>query len=101
MLKYILTMRVRVVVLTLIVLIVSITSPFSINMSPSCHGTFLFNLDVCHASISAVSVNSPMPVIHECPCKTIPLGFAYFYDSFDPTFNSFLIAFQKDRPPRV
>ena len=100
MIKNIAKMKIKIV-LILIALTVSIASPLSINIAPSINGTYLFSLDVCQASSPAASVNVNMRYIYECPCRHIILEFVGFHEVLNPSFNSFLVAFQEEHPPRV
>ena len=62
--------------------------------------TGLLSIDVCNASGPALSSNSDIPAIHECPCKVASSISIFFYNIFDTAFHSFLIAYRKDHPPK-
>ncbi len=86
----------------LISLVMSILSPLSFggysldNQTP-----VIITLDVCRTTTPSLSVNAELPVIYESTCRLVHSEFAGFYDGSNPTFNPFLIAFQKDHPPRA
>ena len=61
----------------------------------------IFALDVCTPLNSAATSNADMPSIHECMCSLAPSASTSFYIALNPVFNPFIIAFQKDRPPRA
>ncbi len=63
--------------------------------------TSLSVLNVCNGSGTGVLSSTEMPFVYECPCKLVPLSFAGFHDISDTVFNRFLVAFQKERPPKV
>lgn len=58
-------------------------------------------LNVCNNYGTGVLSSLDMPFINGCPCKLVPSGFAGFHDIANPVFNLFLVAFQKERPPKV
>jgi len=89
-------------IMILIVLCFSTLSPVTI-VSPHIGTKILsiLTLDVCHISGDGIFINPDTPFIYECPFRYILLRFAGFYESLDSVFNTFLIAFQKEHPPRV
>jgi hypothetical protein len=58
-------------------------------------------LNVCNGSGTGVLSSTDMPFVYECPCKLVPSSFAGFHDIANPVFNRFLVAFQKEHPPKV
>jgi hypothetical protein len=58
-------------------------------------------LDVCNDSGTGVLSSPDMPFVYECPCKLVSSSFAGTHDIANPVFNLFLVAFQKERPPKV
>jgi hypothetical protein len=93
-------MKARAIVI-LIALVLSIFAPLSVAQSPAGSGTFLIALDVCDAANPAVSANSTMLGIHECPCIILPGGFVGFTRIADVMFHPLLIASQEEHPPRI
>lgn len=85
----------------LIALAVSVVVPLSVTPSPAGNGTFLIMLDICDAANPALSANSTMPGIHECPCTILPAGFVGFTHVVDVMFHPLLIAAQEEHPPRI
>jgi hypothetical protein len=87
----------------LIVLIVSIVTPFKLQISTSQNSkvTFIFTLNVCHASDASLSVNTESPSLCECPCKLPMPQFDGFNVISEPPMVPFLIPFKKERPPKV
>lgn len=57
-------------------------------------------LNVCNGSGADILSSTDMPFVYECPCKLVPSGFAGFHNIANPVFNRFLVAFQKERPPK-
>ena len=94
-------MRLKALIV-LIALITSILTPLSIGVySIDNKTTVILTLDLCSAAGHTLSVNTENAVIYESPCRFIQLMFAGFYDSVDPAFNQFLLAFLSDHPPRL
>jgi len=58
-------------------------------------------LNVCNVSGTGVLSSTDMPFVYECPCRLVPSSFAGSHDIPNPVFNRFLVAFQKERPPKV
>jgi len=95
-------MRLKALIV-LIALITSILTPVSFGVySVDNKTTVIVTLDLCSAAAGhAVSVNTESAVIYESPCRLVQLMFAGFYDSNEPAFNQFLLAFLREHPPRV
>jgi uncharacterized protein YpmS len=88
-------------ILVLFVFAVSIFSPLVPHLSLVSQGAVLVTLDVCSAGAHSLSTNSDMQYLFENQYV-----FPYFvntdaYRVFNPAFKPLLIAFQKERPPRV
>lgn len=93
-------MRAQSILLILIV-IFGTFAPLSVTCSSLDDQTYIVALDVCHASGSILSANTDMPVIHECPCKVFALHVAGLQDNSSQKSNSYLSAFQQERPPEA
>jgi hypothetical protein len=89
--------------LVLIILIVSVATPFKLRISISQNSkvAFIFALNVCHASDASLSVNMDSPSLYECPCKLPLPQFDGFYEKSEPLMATYLTSFQKERPPEV
>ncbi len=84
----------------LIAVLLSLFSPLSINIPFSDRDACIVTLDVCHASGSAVSLDSDMTALDECARKVLPLELAGFVEVPDHRPDQDVIFFQLDRPPR-
>ncbi len=84
----------------ILLLLLAVLSPLSINVSPLAKGSYIVTFDVCHASGSSVLIDSDMPVIDERAFIVTALEFAGFIESVDQRPGSNIIFFQFDRPPR-
>jgi|Deesub1362A_J573_1020465.scaffolds.fasta_scaffold21878_2 hypothetical protein len=94
-------MRLKALIV-LIALITSILTPVSFGVySIDNQTTVIVTLDLCSAAGHSLSVNTESAVLYESPSRLVQLMFAGFYDSIDPAFNPFLLAFLSDHPPRV
>ncbi len=78
----------------------SVFSPLSINIPLSGGDACFVTLDVCHASGSAVSLDSDMTAIDEYVGKALPLELAGFVEVSDHRPDPDVIFFELDRPPR-
>ncbi len=58
-------------------------------------------LDVCHASVPALSCGGEMPCVGECPCLPSPLALTAIFQAVDPSLKPSLIPFQDERPPKA
>lgn len=87
----------------LIVLAMSvfITSPLSIQISPSEKGTFVVALNVCHVAGYAISSNADTPLVCECLCRFHTSALAGFIDISDHYFHPNVLSFRLERPPKV
>ncbi len=63
--------------------------------------TFLVTLDVCDASTHFLSSNSNAPLMHESLCSICNSDFAGIYEDEYSAFNTLLIVYQKERPPKA
>ena len=88
--------------LVLLALVISVIIPnITIIGAATNNQPMILTLDVCSPSGSAATANADMPSLHECMCSLAPSASTSFHIALNPVFNSFIIAFQKDRPPRV
>ncbi len=78
----------------------SVFSPLSINIPRSDRYAYFVTLDVCHASDSAVSIDSDMTAIDECVGKALPLELAGFFEISDHRPVPDVMFFELDRPPK-
>ncbi len=98
----ILRMKLKTLI-TLIVFIMTLCAPFQITSHPD-HGktASLFTLDICHASGSACSLCKWISsCITEYPYTLALFESNCVYSTATPFFKPFLIAFQKERPPKA
>jgi hypothetical protein len=66
-----------------------------------CQGeAVIVTLDVCHTGPSAISGGVEMPSLHEFHGEPGKPGFAGFSAGTTDTFNQFIFASLKERPPR-
>ncbi len=89
--------------LVLIILMVSIVTPVKphISISQNSNMAFIFTLNVCHASDASFSVNTDSPSLYECTCKLPLLQFDGVFQTSELSMTSFLLPFQKERPPEI
>jgi hypothetical protein len=89
--------------LVLFILIVSIATPFKLQISTGQNSkvAFIFTLNVCHASDASLSVNTDSPSMYECPCKPPLPQFDGIYEKSEPSMVPILMVFHKERPPEV
>lgn len=74
----------------------------SAKVYPECRKTLcLLTLDVCHGMGSGIVSNFDMPFMSECQAGHAFLLKTGFYNALNPALNSFLAAFQLERPPRA
>lgn len=82
-------------------LMLTITAPFTLHISPADNITVLVTLDVCHASNAAISVNGETPAVQQSIFILALYSLTEYYDAANfPTKPSVVIS-QKDRPPKA
>jgi len=86
--------------LILIALAISVFSPFSISINPSDGHSYIINLDVCHASGSAVSVSTDTPALQESLYNLCPPSLCDYTEIIGPLHRPSLVLFDIERPPK-
>ena len=95
-------MKVKILIV-LIVFTMTICSPFKINVhfKPGNKTASILTLDVCHASGTALSAQSDIPCVLECPRALSLFERSFIYAASNSAFTPFLIVFQLERPPKA
>ncbi len=91
----------RIGVLLLIVLVLSILSPLTVELAPVKEGASIVSLDLCNAHGSGLSVNSIAPCICMSSLTEPILGVVSVKEDIEIPVNPFILAYQKEEPPRV
>jgi hypothetical protein len=89
-------------ILILVVLVVSVLSPFTVNIAMSSPDgvQYLVSLDVCHASGAFVSTNADSPLLLESPCKPVPFESVVYLEPSSLLYVPALYFSRLERPPR-
>lgn len=90
----------KAVYVALFAVVISLLSPFSINLSPAAEGSSLITLDSCHAG-HPLSVNAESPCICEHINVLNVVEAESSIDGVPSSLRHFFTTFRKDRPPRI
>lgn len=82
-------------------LLLSATAPFSIHISVSQNVPVLISLDICNASVAALSVNADATVIQESSFKLVIPAFSGYVSPPDPGYLSLMLPSKQERPPEA
>lgn len=85
----------------LILLLLSVFAPLSLNIAPAKDGTYLLSLDVCNAQAAALSTSFDVPCICSSPVKVCSICFMAVLGPDTDIFYTYLLPYLTEHPPRV